>query len=148
MSQPQWKTVGNVGDVSPVEYSGGFVQIDETGVYAPECTWIEAGETEDDSVTVYRFVLENCTFIDGVLSDNQFHPKHPVWFQDSLQTLADNFGEPLEWIVERFLSADPMERAFAWVEVAQHHGFDELDSEPFTMSPAECETWIAERTVN
>lgn len=142
MSQPQWKTVCNVGDVNPVDYSGGIVQVDETGVYAPECTWIEAGESEDDPVTVYQFILEPCTFINGILSDNRFHPQHPVWFQDSLQTFADNFGESLDWIVEKFTSDDPAERAFAWLEVAQHWGFHELDSYPLTMTPDECREWL------
>lgn len=144
MTQPQWKTIGTVGDCNPVEYSGGFVWIDETGVYDPECTWIEAGENEDSPVTVYRFVLESCTWTNGILSDNKFHPLHPVWFQKDLESLASNFGESVEWLVGKFCSDNPMERAFAWIEVAQHWGFDNLDSYPLTMTPEECEKWIEE----
>jgi hypothetical protein len=155
MSQPHWKTVCTVGDVNPVDYSGGIVQVDETGVYAPECTWIEAGESEDDPVRVYRFILEPCTFINGILSDNRFHPDKPAWFAKPeserkpgvnsttwLKGLADQFNESVEEFAQHFLSDDIQERAGAWMEVGHYHGFDNLDSYPLTMSPDECREWL------
>lgn len=155
MSQPQWKTVCTIGDVDPVDYSGGIVQVDETGVYDPECTWIEAGESENDPVTVYRFILEPCTFVNGILSDNRFHPDKPAWFakpeserarrpQDTtyLKSLADQFNESVETFARHFLSEDIRERAFAWLEVGQYHGMENLDSYPLTMSPDECREWL------
>lgn len=107
MSQPVWKFIQNLGDASPLEYGGLFVYIDETGVYAPECTVIECddaaaneiqscGDCEDDSAPCerhkslvcwreYRVTLDRCTLTaneDGTyfLSDNQFHPLQAAWF--------------------------------------------------------------------
>src|SRR5215475_15130359 len=102
--QPKWRRVANLGDVNPVEYGGYFIDVDETGVYAPEATWLEAPDDEpedaaSESWTAYRFILEQCTqSIDGVLSDNQYHPEAPAWFAESLDAVASCVGRDPESI--------------------------------------------------
>jgi hypothetical protein len=81
--QPVWKLLANLGDISPFDYGGYFVYLDETGMYPEEAELLELeNENEEDEekirYTVRRFVLERCTLVDGVLSDNKFHPDHPA----------------------------------------------------------------------
>lgn len=142
MSQPDWKTVCHVGDSNPVDYSGGFVQVDQTGVYAPECTWIEAGESETDPVTVYRFILEPCTYVNGILSDNRFHPDKPAWFAKHVEGVAMFKGDEPQNVIDQFCNPDPTDSAWAWIDLGQYAGFDNLDSYPLTMTPDECREWL------
>ena len=39
--QPKWKRVGTIGDINFVEYDGGIVFVDETGVYCPELEYVQ-----------------------------------------------------------------------------------------------------------
>lgn len=146
--QPTWKFVENLGDVNPVEHGGFFVFIDETGVYAPEVEMLDPPCEGQDKWTVYRFILEPCTFKDGILSDNRFHPNHPAWFakpekdrkerpQDTtyLNDLTGAF--PLDELTRLFCSDDPKERAVAWREVGEYHGYDNLDSDPLRLTEEE-----------
>jgi len=144
MSQPKWKCVANLGDVNPIEHGGLFVFIDETGVYPPEAEkLIPPCEDGPQEWVAYRFILENCTHINGVLSDNQFHPDHPAWFagseqqreerpQDStyLQNICNCMDVEAKELIGWFCSDDPCERARAWECVGDYHGYENLDSEP------------------
>lgn len=144
MSQPVWKFVANLGDVNPIDHGGYFVYVDETGVYPPEAVYLEVeGDDEANKWTEYRFSLEPCTFKDGILSDNKFHPEHPAWFakpekerkerpQDTtyLKTVADACGQTEEELIEQFCSDDPVQRAFSWREVGMCHGWRNLDDYP------------------
>ena len=134
MSQPKWKLVGNLGDATPLEYGGYWVYTDETGVYAPEAEiyFPETGE-------VYRFILEPCTFDNGILSDNPYHKDHPVWFDDSIKGMASFVGIEPSQLVAEFLSDDPLERADAWRTVGDYHGYDNLDSYPLVLTAEEAE---------
>jgi len=141
MTQPEWKLVGRIGDCNPVDYGGGYVFVDTTGVYCPEVEWVDPVNPDKDEspVYVYRFTLENCFYTNGVLSDNEFHKDFPVWFADSVAALAEQFQEEEAWLIEKFCSDDPMERAFAWQEVAMYWGWDEMDGYPLSMTYAEAE---------
>ena len=121
-NQPKWIKVGAVGDVNPVEYGGGLVFEDKTGVYAPEVEYYERdSDAEYSKIRVYRFSADKCTYIDGVLSDNRFHPDHAVWFADKL---------PDDTTPEQFCSDDIMTRAMAWTEVGLYYGVENLDNYP------------------
>lgn len=158
MSQSQWTIIANLGDASPLEYGGYFVKVDETGVYAPEVEVLQELPDEVDvddpeaRWTVYRFILEPCTYVDGVLSDNPSHPDYAAWFatpeaeratrpQDTtyLSRIAESDGHTIAELIAGFCSADPIERAWAWREVGDYHGYDELDSYPLTLTRAEVE---------
>ena len=150
MSQPNWKLIANLGDVNPLDYGGYFVYIDTTGVYEAEAELLTVAEDGNEirGYTIHRFLLDKCTFIDGILSDNDFHPGCPAWFakpeseraarsQDTtyLKNVADfvgtsNGGETEDILIQMFCSDNPVERAEAYRAVGEYHGFDNLDQYP------------------
>jgi hypothetical protein len=150
MSQPEWKLVGRIGDCNPINYGGGYIFVDKTGRYCPEAEWIYPVNTDKDEspVDVYRYLLEDCTYVDGVLSDNKYHPEHHAWFEESVGAMAESFGEEKEWMIEKFCSDDPMERAFAWEEVGQYWGWENLDGYPLRLTYAEAEKRYSEEKYN
>ena len=134
MSQPISKLVGQLGDATPTEYGGYWVFVDETGVYAPEGELLEVDD-ETGRGTVWRFVLEDCTFIDGILSDNKYHPNKPAWFADKLDSIARYNDIPN--LIERLASTDPLDRARGWRAIGDYCGFENLDSYPLELSRRE-----------
>ena len=131
-NQPAWKCVAQLGDVNPLDYGGLWVLIDTTGVYSPE------GELYDvNTQRVYRFILEDCTFTHGVLSDNKYHPDQPAWFADALRDVADFIGAETRTLIDMFISADPVERARAWQAVGDYFGWDNLDCYPLLLTRSE-----------
>jgi len=79
--QPIWKCITRLVDTKSVYY----ILKDETGVYPEEGELMfpnldKKREWKWDNTEVRRFILERCTFKDGILSDNQFHPEVPAWF--------------------------------------------------------------------
>lgn len=154
MNQPKWKCIGQLGDVNPTEYGGYWVFIDETGIYPPEgeMLFIDDDGSEETGGIVYRFILEDCTYINGILSDNRFYPESPAWFakpesrrlhrpQDTtyLRNVARFYGVSTGDVVAQFTSPNPLRRAEAWRAVGEFHGFDNLDSYPLTLTMAEVE---------
>lgn len=151
MAQPEWQFVANLGDASPLDYGGLFVYIDKTGVYAPEMERLELDDEEDENTTytAYRVVLDKCTYINGVLSDNQYHPDHSAWFapsdkeiaerpQDSnLYGVASYVGMEIGELRRLFCSDDPCELAEAYRAVLDYHGWDNGDSYPLKLTRAE-----------
>jgi hypothetical protein len=147
--------LANLGDNDPIEYGGYFVFDDHAELLVvPE--FDEDGEildTNDDARwIVYRFDLQRCTFIDGVLSDNPYHPDKSAWFagtaaeraarpQDTtyLENIVEDTGVELEELIEAFCSDDPVERAEAYLRVADYHGYENFDSYPLTLTRAEVE---------
>lgn len=141
--QPKWKFIANLGDKHPLDYGGYFVYKDTTGVYEPEAVLLQEPESEGGKYTAYRFILETCTYINGVLSDNKYHPNKAAWFakpqgerkgrpQDStyLSSVADYVEMSTHELINLFISADPLKRALAWLAVGEYHGFDNLDQYP------------------
>lgn len=141
MSQPVWKLVANLGDVNPLDHGGFFVYVDETGVYPPEAEVLEVNENgfddEDDDKgewVVHRFILEPCTYINGILSDNKFHPECPAWFADDIKSLATFVDMEVEELIRLFCSNAPLEQAVAWRAVGDYWGCYELDHYPLTFT--------------
>jgi len=132
MSQPIWKCIAQIGDINPLDYDGLWVFVDTTGVYAPEMELFIA-----DTREVYRAILEDCTFKNGILSDNKFHPELPVWFADKLESVASFIGTDSLDLLNQFVSSDPVERAFAWRAIGDYFGWLNLDSYPLTLTKKE-----------
>lgn len=130
--QPKWKLAANLGDAHPIDYGGYFIFVDETGVYPPEAEYLIAPEADDQDWTVYRFILESCTWDGHILSDNKFHPEHPAWFADKLQGIADCAGMSRNDLIDAFTQGNACLRAEAWRAVGEYYGFDNLDSYPLT----------------
>ncbi len=150
MSQPKWKLIAQLGDANPLEYGGYFIYQDETGVYVEEGEVLLTPDEEDGEHIVSRFSLEKCTFINGILSDNKFHPDKPAWFakpeserkerpQDTtyLSNVAEFVGLDYDDFVESFCSDDSRARALAYQAVGEYHGFANLDSDPLTLTRSE-----------
>lgn len=135
-TQPRWRMVANLGDVNPIEYGGFFVYVDQTGAYRPEAELLLEPD-EDNGIsgwTVYRFTLEDCSYTNGVLSDNWAHQEMPAWFADSLESIASFISSDVDTLRQGFLSDDPIARAWSWRAVGDYHGFDNLDSYPLTFA--------------
>lgn len=127
------KLVANLGDVNPLTYGGLFV-FENEGDYT--CEHFDVGE-EGENVTVYRFDIPRCTFINGVLSDNEFHPNHPAWFADSIGKIAECSGALRRELIDELCSSGPTSRAMAYQDIGRYHGFDNLDSYPITLTESE-----------
>lgn len=69
----------------------------------------------------------------GILSNNQFYPNHPVWFNDDVLGFAEALDMDLVDFINWFTSDDPTERALAWREVAQYWGPTNLDPDPLVI---------------
>lgn len=154
MTQPEWECVAQIGDANPLDYGGYWVFRDKTGVYSAEVELLVCPEDEDGQYTAYRYSIEPCTYIDGVLSENKFHPERPAWFatpearrverpQDTtyLKNIADGYGEPpnefLQELIDSFCGDDLVLRAMAYHLVGEYHGFENLDDDPLLMTQAE-----------
>ncbi len=128
MSQPKWKFVAQLGDVNPLDHGGKFLFVDETGVYPPELEFVELlVDSIEDEWEVHRIVLDKCTFIDGVLSDNKFHQ---AWFAQNLQAVADCVDVDESELIGRLCSGDALNRAQAYVDIVSYYGVHEFDQYP------------------
>jgi hypothetical protein len=132
MRAPTWKLVAQLGDENPLEYGGYFVYIDETGAYTSEAEYLI--EMLDGTFTAYRFILEPCISVNGVLSDNPYHPETPVWFDKDIDRVSESCGIDL---IPLFCTPDPVQRAIAWREVGEYYGFENLDNYPLTLTKKE-----------
>lgn len=143
--QPLWKFKANLGDVHPIDYGGYFVFEDETGVYPPEAELLISPDSDAGEWQVYRFILEPCTWINQILSENKFHAEHPAWFADSLGAISNFCGTPLATFIDMLVNGNVESRAEAWRMIGEYHGFENLDSYPLTFkSRAEVEARYAD----
>jgi hypothetical protein len=160
MSQPIWKYIANLGDANPIEHGGYFIYEDETGVYCPEGELlIHFDEHENDSgeetFHIYRFSLDKCVadvMYPYTLSANKYHPELSAWFagteeqrkerpQDTcyFKDMAASAGIDEDELRHMFCSWNTIQRALAWQIVGNHHGFENLDSYPLTLTRKEVE---------
>ena len=134
MSQPKWKLIAQLGDASPVEHGGYWVFEDTTGVYAPEAELFEPND-ETGGGDVYRFSLDKCTYIDGVLSDNKFHPDVAVWYADDIPSIEASCDH--EHLIADLCSESTVIRAWAYRSLVGYHGPYEFDQYPLTLTKRE-----------
>ena len=154
--QPSFWCVGNIGDVDPFEYGGGFVLVDRTGVYCPELLILDTpAELDKSQYELSTILLEPLTRIkheDGChgLSDNKFHPYIPAWFGGFMQlkVLADSCGKTYSNLLDSFLSACPVERALAYRDAACYWGFSNFGDNRRTLTAEKanllCDTMLAQ----
>lgn len=141
--QPEWKFVANLGDVNPLDHGGRFVFVDETGVYEPEMEIYDP-----DTREVSRFSLDRMARLNGgrrlipysvTIPEYLPHPlEHYVeWFSDDIESIASTAGLEPDELRRLFCSVDPLERAQAYMALADYHGLDNLDSYPLVLSRKE-----------
>lgn len=131
-AQPQWRCVAQLGDANPLDYGGFWVFVDDTGVYPPEAEYY----SPDDN-RAWRIVLDQCTHINGVLSDNRFHPELQAWFADDLESVASCTGGDVATMRANLCSADAIRRALAYRDILSYHGWDNGDSCPLELTEQE-----------
>lgn len=149
MSQPKWECIANLGDVNPIDHGGKFVLVDRTGVYPPEMEVLEPLEfSEPDTWQVWRFAMDRCTYVNGVLSDNPYHPGSAAWFADDIAGVAETFGvEPGE-LIGQLCSADPRERAEGYYCLFGYYSADNFDSYPLELDEDEVRERYADPLYN
>jgi hypothetical protein len=135
--QPVWKLVAQLGDVHPIDHGGHWIFIDTTGVYEPEAEVLIVPEEEGQRYEIRRYILEPCTYENGVLSDNSYHPSQAAWFADKVPALAASLNVEPDEFLRLLLSDVPAERAIAWHEIGQYFGWDNLDAYPLRLTRAE-----------
>lgn len=138
-AQPRWRVIENLGDVNPIEHGGFFVYRDLTGRYPEEAEIWEPPESDESRARgyVYRLILERCTYVDEILSDNEFHPDFPAWFASDVDQAASSVGLDRDELVRSLCSADPIDRAFAYRELVALHGPFNFDEDPLRLTTEE-----------
>ena len=131
---PNWKIIQSLGDVDYVAHGGTLVYEDANKDYPAQAEVIVPGES---GCTVYRFILDRCTFIDGVLSDNKYHPESPAWFADGLKDVCETHDADLDETIQNLCSEDPVARAVAYQMVGEFYGWENFDSYPLTLAKKE-----------
>ncbi len=127
--QPEWKCIAQLGDATPLEYGGYWVFIDTTNVYTAEAEYLFVPECEDEGpIKSYSFSLDRCLFVNGVLSDNKFHPEHPAWFAKDLADIAESNGISELEIINNLCDRDPVNRAIFYRMIAEYHGWENFDN--------------------
>lgn len=117
-NQPRWKLLDNLGDVSPVEYGGFFVYVDQSGVYAPEVELLESPDTDDspEGWTTYRAVVEKDSTAE--------------WWYDRLSAVAASIGMELSELQRMATGDDVLAKAMVYQYLFSHFGAHEFDSYP------------------
>jgi len=134
-NQPDWEFLVNLGDANPIDYGGKFVYRDRTGIYGPEMVILEPLEDPDGQGEMlywmeYRVMLDRCTYIDGVLSDNQYHPEMQAWFAWDLAEIALWVDVPVPELLEQLCSDDPIMLARGYESLGHYFGWFDFDSYP------------------
>lgn len=146
--QPEWELVMNLGDINPIEHGGKFVLRDKTGRYAPEMEVVEKVYHRKNEWQVWRFCLEPHTYINGVLSDNPYHPEEPVWYADDIEEVAETFDIEGAELIALLCSDDPEGRARGYEYLWGYHSSDNFDSYPLELDREEVEERYAQAPYN
>lgn len=151
MSQPNWKIIGQVGDINPVGYGGGWVLVDTTGVYDPELEYYEP-----DLECAYRFSLEQQAvspsgfLLSARTYGNQAALPCPIdqyesWFSENLDQVASTIDLPVDELIKLLCSDDPMDLAAGYQALVMFYGWEEFDGYPLELTQDEAEarysTW-------
>lgn len=147
--QPKWKVIGQIGDASPLDCGGFWILQDETGNYPEEAEvlFLDNDDDENTTYTVYRFILDKCTYTNGILSDNEFHPDHPAWFADKIDSVADYADWRPEALIEAICSDDALLRAQAYQDLAGYFGYHEFDNYPLTLTTREAKQRYGKKSI-
>lgn len=136
MTQPKWKTI------QATDYSR--IQVDETGVYAPEME--VAQDCENGTFEVFRFSLDRLKRDEesGFLIPFGWDESWPYgasvyreWFDRDLARVADSIGSKVADLRTALCSDGTNDRAWAYEAIGGYHGFVNLDSDPLTLTESE-----------
>jgi uncharacterized protein YukE len=143
------EVIQSFGDVDFVEYGGQLLVRDENGgLYLEAIEEPEEGEAEE--WTIYRTDIDQLKKVPKggkvflVSSSYRSDWSHPVssydeWFSKHIDEVADTSGMDSKKLVKMFCSDDPVDRAEAYITLASHFGWYELDQYPLRLSRKEVE---------
>ncbi len=146
--QPEWECIANIGDMNPIDHGGKFVLVDKTGRYAPEMEVLERMEHLKNTWQVWRFPMERCTYVNGVLSDNSYHPELAAWFADDIESTASTMDTDAHTLIRQLCSEDPRERAEGYYCLWTCHGADNFDSYPLELTRREAKARYSDEPYN
>lgn len=96
-------------------------------------------EYDDDGRTmfqVYRYPLDKCVLRKGKILSSGGHEE---WFSDDLKSIAQTSGTSVTKLAKALCGRNPVARFWAYYDIGSHHGFDNLDSYPLTLTEKELE---------
>lgn len=125
-SQPKWKCIAQLGDMHPIDHGGIWVMIDKTGENDPMIELLEVHDLDNDTVERDYAItcIDRCTYIDGILSDNQWHPALPAWFAKDIDKVSSCMGRETRDLIDLLCSADPIDRARGYRDLISYYGID------------------------
>lgn len=124
------KVLGAVGDVDPILHGGGIVYLSESG---PVLAYTPGLDDEDDDTDPRaEMVLYEVAVEDDVTKDLN-------WV--SWGDVARSGGESAAELKKQARSKDVMTRAFVYMDVAGHDGWENLDGYPRKLTVREMNKW-------
>lgn len=144
MSQPEWKLLTSSDHFA--------IYTDTTGVYDPEIEVADEYFDGEPKWLIHRWPLERLKWATDDESNRYLVPckydaswPHPVhmyqeWFVEDLASVASSAGQSLAELQDALTSDNPMTLASVYMDIAGHHGADNFDSYPRTLTESEFET--------
>lgn len=127
--QPRWKFACGIGDINPIDYGGGIVYQDTTGVYDPELVYFEPAsdkewhnDKKNCKVTIYRLILER-----DITRE---------WWYKELPEIAKYAGFEVKDIKPDMSIQD---KAILYSDLISYFGAYEFDQYPIVMTQREAE---------
>lgn len=126
MIDRNWKCVAQLGDVNPIDHGGLWVMIDKTGQNDPMIELLDVHDLDNGTVLRHYALtcIDRCAFIDGVLSDNPYHPALHAWFAKDIDKVASCMGSEVQDLVNLLCSADPIDRAMGYRDLIGYYGIE------------------------
>lgn len=122
------RKVGNIGDVNPIEYGGGFVFKNEYGYFVEYTHGMESDCPDVEKLSRCELALYSVPVPDDVFSDHD-------WVK--VEEVARTIGADPEELRKAGSSNNVMERVRALEDIASHWGWNELDHYPQTVKASE-----------
>jgi hypothetical protein len=85
----------------------------------------------------YTVMLEKCTFINGILSDNKYHTDMEAWFADKISEVAKCVDKETSKLIDELCSDDIIIRAQAYRDLYLHFGLINFDESPYEFTRKE-----------
>jgi hypothetical protein len=153
--------ITNLGDVNPLSYGGYFIYEDAPDSRAsrikaqdwspkPRKNAMYSAEllvpVDDAPYLVYRFRLDRLKLVNGYLVPLKYEPSWPrplehydEWFSNDIPRMAESVDWSAEELREAFTSEDPVKLALAYEILGGYHGFENLDSDPLSLTQEQVE---------
>ena len=145
MSQPEWE------EIKELSADTWRVYRDKTGVYVEELEWADEIEdaSHDERFQVFRVTLDRLKMVEDengepVMVPIRYEPSwsHAVsryreWYDrkpGDLKGIADTAGRTVADMRAALCSESARDRAFAYMDIAGCHGWENFDSYPLRMS--------------